>query len=200
MDPLVRYKNDPAPLIPGTLLRFRWPSDPHDTEAVRSRVQERGRGLFVLEAPMPAGGTPVKVLAECYYPDELRVHYRREGLDPFREADARMGRLVCVNTLPLRGTTRIGKGHGSFHGYTRLTEGMVLELRRNNRNARAELKRSSVGSYRKLELRDALDADDEEVYDEWSEAYAQAYIEGGTYAVNPEHGGRIWRHNVIHRR
>lgn len=199
MDPLVRHKHDPAPLIPGTLVRFRWPSDSHDTEVIRSRVQERGRGLFVLEAPRTMAGTPVRVLAECYYGDEIHPSYWKQ-LDPFRTEDARMGRLVCITTLPLRGTQSIGTGFGSFNGYIRLIPGMVREIRRNNRNARSHLKRQTVASYRAQEMRNRRAEEEEPIYEEWAERYAQAYIEGGTYAVHPEHGGRIWRHNVIHGR
>lgn len=199
MDPMVRHASDPAPLIPGTLLRFRWPSDPSDTEVIRSTVQESGRGLFVLEAPMPAGGTTVKVLAEAYYPEDVRASYF-ENMDPFRKADSSMGRLIVVSTLDLKGTIQVGSGVGSFFGYIDLTSPMLDEIRRNNRNANSRLKRNASREYWMQERENLREAEEAKVFDEWAEAYTHMYLEGAKYGRTPEHGGAVWKQNVQPRR
>ena len=195
MDPMVRYPHDPAPLIPGSLHRFRWPRDSHDTEVIRREIQDRGRGLFVLEHARTVAGTPLKVLAEAYYGDEIRPGYF-QNLDSARQEDARMGRLVIVAVLPLRGTFRVGKGLGSFPAYLWLTGDMIEEIRRNNRSARSDLKRQSSAVHRRQALEDIQRQKDERVLDEFAEDHVARDLEVLKYAVDPEHGGAIWRHNV----
>lgn len=179
MDPLVRHQNDPPPLIPGTTARFRWPEagDP-DVARIRERVQERGRSLFVLRLPMG----PLKVLAEAYYPDELRPAMW-EQLDPARRSDWQNGRLVVLATIPVQGSLRIGQGKGGVYAIHHVTDPMLDEIRRNNRNARQDLKRHSSASARKLALEDAVASQEKAVYDEWSDLYEAAYRESLEYAL-----------------
>jgi hypothetical protein len=104
---------------------------------------------------------------------------------------------VVVSTLSLRGTTRVGgKSRGSFFAYTRLTDDMVREVRRNNRNARSELRRQSTAGARAAELRDRHAKDEQPIFDQWAEMYEHAWLEGQKYALSPEHGGAVWRHNI----
>lgn len=180
MDGMIRRSHDPAPFVPGTVIRFEWPDagDPC-VKMVRERVQEGAPGLFVLRIP----GTPFKTLAECYYPDQMKPG-TWSTMDPFRRADWQDGRLICITTVPVRGSFNIGGGRkGSVHAIREVTDQMVTELRRNNRNARSELKRSSTAGNRKKALEDIEEKRFEEASQEFADFYTEAYLDTQKYGM-----------------
>lgn len=180
MDRHIRRPHDPPPFIPGTNVRFEWPdADDPCVKMIRERVQEGAPGLFVLCTP----GSRIKVLAECYYPDEMR-DATWTMLDPPRKADWQDGRLVCVTTIPVRGSFNLGGGRrGSFHAIREVTLPMVEELRRNNRAANSNLKRSSTASNRKQALEDAENERFEEASQEFADFYTNAYLDTEKFAM-----------------
>lgn len=181
-DPHIQHPHDPAPYVPGSPNRFRWP-DPHDpdVEAIRRGVQEEGRGLYVLLAPWGDG----KCLVEAYYPEGVRDLFASTRLDPFRKTDLQEGRLVVVGIPRLRETIKVGKGLGSFRVMSPagVTATMLEEIRENNRNARAHLRRNAPASYLKQEINDAIAAREQEAYDRWADFYYDAWLQTRKFAM-----------------
>lgn len=181
-----RNRNDEAPWVPGLEARFQWPDrDDPDLALVRSGVQEGAKGLYVLYLPITIGGSPVKVLAEAYYPDEMR-DATWTMLDPRQRADWQDGRLVVIATVPLSGTFVFGDGkQGSVYAFMQLDERAVEELRRNNRDSRQDLKRQVSGHALKLAIKDELDRKENEVFSgsDFTQAYTDAYLATKEFAL-----------------
>lgn len=181
MDKMIRRRHDPPPFIPGTDVRFEWPEpgDP-DVAMLRERVQEGAPGLYVLKLPM----LDLKVLAECYYPDELRDGMWR-NFDPMRRADWQDGRLICMHTLNVDGAILVGGGRrGSVHAIRHLSDQVVEEIRRNNRSARRDLKRNSSATARRQELDNAEEDLTRRVSRDFEDAYAHAFAESMDFAMD----------------
>lgn len=152
---MLRCRDCDGPWVPGKAVRFVFPdAGDADEEMIRERVQDGGEHLFVLHLPVPRAGSPVKVLAEAYYPDEMRESSWLV-LDPRQRADWQDGRLIVISTIPVKGSHVVGGGLGSVNAFVGpLDEQVIVEIRRNNRSARLELKRQSTASARKQELED----------------------------------------------
>jgi len=165
-----------GPWIPGKAARFELPDrgDP-DLALVRGGVQEGAPGLYVMYLPFTVGGAKVKCLVEAYYPEDLRPDTWNE-VDPRQRTDWVDGRLVALHTIDIAGTFKVGGSTmGSVYAFMNLNEVMIEELRRNNRNARTELKRKSSTHARELELRNAIEANEEKIIDNC--AFVDAYVE-----------------------
>jgi hypothetical protein len=142
-------------------------------------VQDNGVNLFVLHLPITVGGTRPKCLAVGFYPDEAQsaTYFM---LDPRQKADWEAGRLVILKTLELEGTQQLGDGFGSVSMYMGpLHDGMIAEIKRNNRNSRRDLKRQSSELYLKQEIANALEAQEEKKIQEsgFLDAYTEAYMD-----------------------
>lgn len=174
------------PFIPGTRTRFRSPG-PRVRELermMRERVQEGAPGLYLFEVPArELAGTPMFSLVEAYHPEGIRNPER--SLDPYRLSDYQAGNLVAVGTVGLQSSMRFGSGLGSVYVLTTLTDRDFEELRRNNRNARAELKRRSSAHARAKELRGRVDAEEAETYREFEDEYANA-VKETHWAMKPK--------------
>lgn len=167
-----------GPWIPGRAARFQMPrkGDP-DVERLRDGVQEGAAHLYVLYLPTMAGGSNVKVIAEAYHPDQLQPG-TWFMVDPRQRADWQDGKLVVIGTKAVDGTFKVGGKHpGSVHAFFNLTEAMLAELRRNNRNARRDLKRKASAAYLEQEIRNAQEEADHKVAMEsdFADAYVDAY-------------------------
>lgn len=169
-DPHIRYPNDPAPLVVSQMghhdLRYSWlPGDDPDVQRVRNEIQEEGHGLFVVAL----GDTGVKALIEAYYPEDIRPAYYKLHLDRHRKHDHDMGRLVAVR--------EIFQWLGEMHPL------MLEEIRRNNRNARSELRRAyNPDQY----VRDMENAEEEQTRlntKDFEDFYADAYRESLKFAL-----------------
>lgn len=200
---MVRDRNDPGPWIPGMPVRFNWaPEKDPDTEMVRGMVQDGGTNLFVLRLPTFLGGSEVKALVVGFYPDEL--HAASWSLcDPRQKMDWQMGRMVVLKTLELdsffsmsfqRDMTGfrpgdetkpdiewhvLPRGEGQVDCYVGpLNWDHIEEIQRNNRSARADLKRKSTSVYLEQEIKNAVeDAENKVVEDsEFVDAYTDAYM------------------------
>jgi hypothetical protein len=159
-DPFLHSSDEPAPLVPGHSVRYVWPEGDGELALIRSEVQEGGKGLFVVHSPYDRR---VKVLIEAYYPEDIRPEYYEGQLDPMRKAEYGDGRLVCI--------AEVGRWVGEIPRH------VVETLKRNNRNARSELKRKASAYDRRLEM-DRLQKDEEEViHAEYEEAVRNAEIE-----------------------
>jgi hypothetical protein len=170
-DPHIRYPDDPGPLAPDATtvrlgLRYSWlPGDDPDVQRLRCEVQEEGRGLFVLAA----GDTGVKVLVEAYYPEDIRPEYYHTSLDRYRKHEHDMGRLVAINEI----FSWVGEMH-PLH---------MEEIRRNNRNARKDLKREHNPDAYEREARDIEDEQTRINSEDFNQFYADAYAESLKFAV-----------------
>lgn len=173
-DPLIRSYADRPPLVPGSLTRFRWP-EPGDPEVrmIRERVQESGKGLYILRAPYP----DAKVLVEAHYPNGMRPHYIDNHLDPYRKEDVQMGRLVVVRVFDdIKPPDQpLDMRH-------------IREIRRNNRNARGDLRRQSSGHARRLALEDRRRKEEQPVFDRWNSFVKQAKADTRKFAATPHVG------------
>jgi hypothetical protein len=178
MDPHIRYPHDPAPVVPGAkpeaavertrpvyisreeILRFSWPDryDP-DVQRIRTEVAEGGKGLYI----MRMGGTGVKAVVEAYYPEDIREKYFLKNLNRFQKTDYCMGRLVAVNVL----FQYVGEIHPAH----------ILEIRRNHRNARADLKRSHDFESYVAALHEEEERRIAPALGRWSDFYTDAYSE-----------------------
>lgn len=173
-DPLIRNYHDRPPLVPGSLTRFRWPDEwDEEVRMIRERVQERGRGLYLLKAPYP----DAKVLVEAHYPLGMRDTYIEHHLDPFRKEDVRLGRLVVIRVFDdiKPPDQKLNMNH-------------IREIRRNNRNARGNLKRQSSGKHRKLEMEDRRRQEEKPVFDRWNNFIQQVKVDTLKYAMTPHVG------------
>lgn len=178
---MVRGRDVDGPWVPGAPVRFEWlPEDHPDEKMVRERVQDGGVNLFVLRLPVSIAGTDVKVLAVGFYPDELQSA-SWHMCDPRQQVDWNLGGLVVLKTLELNGTFEFGGGHlGSVNCYMGpLTDEMIAEIKRNNRNARQDLKRKMTASYLEQEIRNAKEAEEERKMEEsgFLDAYTEAYLD-----------------------
>jgi hypothetical protein len=131
-----------GPLIPGTTRRFYLPDDDRDQRVIEREVQQGGKGLLVVHDPSKHQ-YPAKTLIEAYSGEDIRGHFFELNLDPMRKSDYRRGELVCVGDLT-----------DSFVWTGDIPPIYIEVLRRNNRAARRDLKRTSHDAYRKLELED----------------------------------------------
>ena len=91
-----RFPGDPAPYIPGQNTRFTWIDD-NDPDVVRMRrdVAEGGHGLWMFGME----GSDARVVAEAYYPEDIRNEYYKNHLDRYRRHDYNMGRLVAITVI-----------------------------------------------------------------------------------------------------
>lgn len=176
-DPLIRSYSDPPPHTP-TLgsqedWTYRWPVENEpDVALLRSYMQEQGRGLYVLR--MPTGDA--KVLVQAFYPDEISSLFAGSELYGTQLADYKDGRLVVTDELAL--------WRGPLDPYRELKKltgrgGTVrlVEFKRNNRNARLDLKRQSDGGFRAQELSTALEGEGEQEIEDLSREVGQAFGE-----------------------
>jgi len=167
----VRYPDDPGPLWPGRPdLRFTLVdrSDP-DLIRLRQDVQEEGRGLFVARA----GGTGVKCLLEAYYPEDIRPAYADKQLDRYRLAEFKMGRLVVIAR--------------HFNWFGEIDPVMLDQMRRNNRNARKDLRRSHSPTDHRLALERDLAEKEKAAYDAFEDFYTHAMIDTHKFAMAKKH-------------
>jgi len=172
------FRHTEGPWIPGLAARFEWadPDDP-DIATLRAEAQDGGPHLFILYTPVTLHASRVKVLAEAYYPADMQAA-TWEMLDPRQHADWQDGRLIVISTVPLKGTFRTnGNRPGSVNAFFRLTTDMMEELRRNNRNARRELKRKASAVYHKQELKSAIEEHERKAAEnsEFADAMVSAY-------------------------
>jgi len=173
-----------GPWIPGKASRLLWcdPGDP-DQLLVREGVQEYGVHLYIMYLPFEVGGTQIKTLVEVYWPDELRdgsVHH----LDPRQRQDFHEGRPVVWSSLELNGTVRIGGNElGAINAFFALCTPMIEEVRRNNRNALKELRRSHSAADLKLEMEATLERDENEKMAAWADHYVEAYEDTEKFAL-----------------
>lgn len=190
-DPHIRSYNDTPPLfyaanmspgtkVAGSFVRFRWPEPlDSDVQRIRERVQEAGRGLFVLRDPFD---DTLKYLVEGAYPEDVSGQYHSTMLDPGRQSDRSMGRLIVWNDLGPDRTPRCWRD--DLHPLS------IDRIRAGNRNARKDLKRQGTPSYHKLDLRDEVEKEGEEVIQEWSAMYADAWIETFGRCARPSSAAR----------
>lgn len=181
------------PFVPGTRLRLREPGDRSLQQMVQDNVQEGGVGLYLFALPFVArNGLRPLVLAEAYFSSDLRSGTWNQ-LDPMRRADWQDGRLVVLKTLSLADTFQIGgSSPGAVNAFWRLTYPMLEEVRRNNRSARADLKRTSTAYDRSLELANAQEADEAPIFKAWDELVEDAARETVNHAFNQP---RVSGHN-----
>jgi hypothetical protein len=179
MDRFVRYPDDPAPFAVGTRNRFRWPDRyDQDVELIRGEVQEGGPGLYILLA-----NSDDKVLVEAYYPEDIRPEFYATQLDPMRQEDFRLGRLVVVgypfHTPSGEPMAVPAEGIGP----------MIHQLRKNNRNANRDLRRR----YNEKDIARALHEDakkqEEEAGYEFTEGYIDAWKESRKLFSPKVYGG-----------
>ena len=201
---MVRDTNDPGPWIPGIEQRFRWVGESHpDQVMVRERVQDGGKNLYVLRLPPTVAGSEVKVLAVGFYPDELQSA-SWTLCDPRQREDWTLGRMVVLKTLGLNGFFSANYGRDMsgfnpgddtlpekkwwFEGGSRgsvdcymgpLDDASIAEVVRNNRNARADLKRKSTASYLAKEIENALEEKENKAINDsgFLDAYTEAYMD-----------------------
>jgi hypothetical protein len=170
-DPCIRDRHVEAPLVPGTIRRFRWPEEYDDDVAlIRDNVQEGGGGMYILRLPEDMG----KCVVEAHYPEDIRSDYAAFMLDPYRRHDMGLGNLVVVHLLFTLGRT--------------ITWNHIDEIRRNNRAANKDLKRVSAGGYRKLELADDHEAADEQTITRFVDWYEEAVRDTLKFAMTPHVG------------
>jgi hypothetical protein len=170
-DTHIRHQEDPAPLAVSSMgirdLRYSWlPGDDPSVVKVRTEIQEEGRGLFVFRV----GDTGVKVLCECHYPEDIRPQYYKQNLDRFRKVDHDMGRLVAVNEI--------------FQWIGEIPDQYILEIRRNNRSARRELKREMNAGEFVREMDKAQEKEDAENSKDFEDFYSEAYLESVKFGMN----------------
>lgn len=179
-DPHIRFHADPPPLVPGSQDRFTWPCEwDEDVQLLRDGMQESGKGLYVLR--FRSG----KIVAEAYYPEDVRAAYFAEQLDPVRQSDYRCGRLVVVGyplTMP--------NGRPRYIGDDGISS-ILTVLRRGNRNARRELRRSYNPQQWRLELDDVKDAEYQKADDAtgFSGSYVDAWKETRRIITPHSYGG-----------
>lgn len=174
-----------APLIPGTSVRFVEPDHQFAQRFVRDRVQDGGAHIYVYALPFVLGGARPLCLVEAYEPVLVRPGYLNQ-LDPMRVADMRDGNRIAIHTLSLRGTFRVGGTRpGAVDAFwpRDLDERMTDEIRRNNRNARADLKRTSSGYDRSLELQNADEAEFAAVAKPFGDAFEDAWSDTMDFAM-----------------
>jgi len=160
-DPHIRFPNDPGPLLPGTQKRLRWPTrDNPDVFRVRQGVQESARGLFLLS--MQSG---IQVLAEGYYPEDWQASQSR-NIDRFTLNELQQGRLgiMGIRFFIFNGLDSAVYGipaNIEDGGPIKMKIGdVLLEVKRNNRQARSLLRRTyDVASWK---LEEATDRESEE--------------------------------------
>lgn len=124
METHIRHRRDPPPIVPGRTHRYAALLDRRDPDVrrLRDEVQEEGKGLYILRMD-----ENVKSLVEAYYPDEISAAYAKRWLSPPQLHDMGMGRLVVIAEL------------GSYTG--EIPDRIILNLRKNNRDARRDRKR-----------------------------------------------------------
>ncbi len=169
-DPHIRERFVEPPLIPGLLQRFSWP-DPFDDDVamIRSNVQDDGRGLYVL--PLPVDG---KCVVEAYYPEDIKADYAATGLDPYRRHDMGLGHLVVIHII--------------WTLAREITWNHIAEIRRNNRQAVAELKRMSCASYHVLDLTEDHESHEKVILDRFGDWYEEAVRDTIKFAMTPHSG------------
>jgi len=178
------------PFIPGTAIRFHEPTGRllDIQREIRRDVQEGGQGLYVYGVPgLYIGGTEVFTVAEAWARDNLPLQFVARQLDPYRMADLQDGRRVVIQTLPLRGSQPIFV-HGAIvvYGILRWSPLHLVEIRRNNRQTRSWFEHGSAHSI-KLAIQNANEAEQRPVYDEFSDAYAEAMKDSMEYALGKPH-------------
>ena len=179
-----RRVDDIGPWIPGKASRLEWaePGDP-DQLLVRQGVQENGAHLFVMYLPVRVGGSTVKTLVECYWPDEMRAGSFNQ-LDPRQREDFKQGRIVVWSSVELEGTIRLGGSQvGSINVFWSLSNPMIEEVRRNNRNARSELRRSYSGTDLMLEIERDQEKKEDALMSDWTDMYVEAYEDTAKFAM-----------------
>lgn len=171
-DPHIRYPNDPAPLWPGTkdVRMIMAPGDDPDVQRIRREIQNEGKGLFVVYAK----DTGLKALIEAYYPEDVRPHYFKDWLDPYRKYEHRLGRLVCINHQVIGWA-------GELHGL------LIEEIQRNNRNARRDLRRSHSKVGHRIALENKLAEEERIAYDRFEQFYTNAVIDTHKFGMAKKH-------------
>ena len=154
-----------GPRIPGTTARFLIPDDDYDQKVIEREIQEGGHGLMVVHHPGKYA-YPAKTLIEAYSGMDIREHFYELNLDPARQADHNDGKPVCVGDLS-----------DSFVWTGDIPWIYIEVLRRNNRAARRDLKRTSHDAYRKLEMDNHHERTEAAVAKEYDEHVAHAASE-----------------------
>jgi hypothetical protein len=162
-------------------MRWRWPlpGDPRVAK-MRRRVQDGGRGLYMLRPPPrlePAGGGDTYCLVEGYYPDELGSAYWRQ-VDPWRREEWRMGRMVVLNTGWYKAPTVFNARDTDF-------DLLLDEVRRNNRNARRDLRRQVHEPYARQAMANRQQEEEDEVLDETADRIAKRGTDALLHGGNP---------------
>lgn len=149
-DPEIRSYADTPPYMGGGVpVRYRWPDKGSvAVRAIREHVQEGGRALYCLYDPILES----EVLVECLYADEIwNSEYRRPGgnLDPFQYDDFQRGGLVALIPFPSGGPAHEKRWPVPNDLALALA---LMEIRRYNRSARSDLKRTATASYHVKDL------------------------------------------------
>jgi hypothetical protein len=177
-----------GPWVPGKRARFEWTETNNpDKQRIRDSVQDGGKHLYILRLPFYVAGTQPKVLAEAYYPHEAQSA-TWTMLDPRQQEDWDQGRLVVIATVPLGGTTRIGgNSPGAVDAYFgELTQPMLDELQRNNRNSKKDLKRNVSAHAMELAIRDAQEHEEEQRVADmgWGDSFVEAHEDTKKFGMN----------------
>jgi hypothetical protein len=158
-------------------MRFRWPEYGDENVAqIRTKMQESGRGLFVLRTPQGDNA-----LVEAYYPVDIQQGYAGRWLDERQLADFADGKLVVVGD-------DLGPARRPLRWSGRLSERLITELRRNNRNTRSDLKRQVNATYTKLELEDRMAEDEAAAFSRFADFYEQAMSDTVKFGMTPHVG------------
>jgi hypothetical protein len=179
-----------GPLIPGTLKRFVEPDERllNFQRQLRTEVQEGAHGLYVFQVPVrTVAGTPLFALVEAYPPDEMRTPFIRT-LEPPRLQDLKEGRLVVVATVPVQGSLHLDiRGAVGIHVLLNLDPRQIIEIRRCNRAARGELRRSSAAVFRKLAIENQQAEKDRRVYADFADLYEDGMKNTREYGMGKVH-------------
>ena len=168
-------------MVPGSAKRFRWPQpgDP-DVYRLRTEIQEGAPGLFLLYLT-----TGVGVLVEAYYPDEWKPS-QVGHIEKYTRSEIANGRLGAMG---IRFFIFNGFDSGEYGVPVPLEEGsngttikmkrgnVFAEVRRNNRNARSELKRAYDRYAWELEEGDLQTAAERGAEDRLDDAFQNAVRE-----------------------
>lgn len=157
MSRYLRSNNEPAPRLAGRHARYRWPLDDSEQRLIEAEIQEGGKGLWVLLSPVQDN---VKVLVEAYYPEDIRADYFKNQLDPMRRVDYQDGHLVTV--------AEVAQWVGP------LPKELIYQIRKNNRNARKELRRKSTAYDRELEMKRLQEEQEKPIFDAYEDQYQYA--------------------------
>ena len=177
-DPHLRQTHDGV-VVPGSDMVLEYPSpfDPN-VQRIRSEVSEHGAGLYVFYARM--GERRVPVVAEAYYPDEMRDPMAETIVDGLRAQRFRDGALTIISFPPYVHTQEVGSGLGSLRiAPGGVTGAMITEINEFNRSTQKRFRRTSSEAQRARELHRVREEEEDAAIREigYYDAYFDAALE-----------------------